>query len=108
MAAPMMFPYEILKANSFRLDLIGSTVVGGLSQSGQQQRVNATGGGLWGVQLEFNTLRTPQQVRAWRSIQYGSQGGVVPINLSICESSSPRKYITKLTRLKHSYLTSNV
>lgn len=82
---PLTFPYDILKPSAYRLDILGQTVTGGLSQSGQQQRVNATGGGLWGLQLDFNTLRRVTEIKEWRRIQYASQGGVVAINVSLCE-----------------------
>lgn len=85
MAVPLEFPYDTLKPSAHRLDILGQTVTGGLSQSGQQQRVNATGGGLWGLQLDFNTLRKVEQIKAWNRIRYRSHGGVVPVNVSICE-----------------------
>jgi hypothetical protein len=90
---PLEFPYDTLKPTSFRLDIVGSVVVGGQTQSGQQQRVNATGGGLWGLALEFNTLRTRNQVMAWRALQYGQHGGVIPVNISVCDiRHSPRSF----------------
>ena len=79
------FPCSILKPVSFRLDIVGSVVSGGITAGGQQQRVSALGGGLWALQLEFNTLRTPDQIRTWRALQYGQLAGVVPVNVSICD-----------------------
>lgn len=81
----LTFPYSILKARSFRLDLLGQVISGGITAAGQQQRVNATGGGLWSLQMEFNRFTTPDQIKSWRVIQFGSQGGVVPVNVSICD-----------------------
>lgn len=80
----LTFPY-FLPTRSFQLDLVGSVISGGITAAGQQQRVNATGGGLWALQLAFNRLHTPEQIRAWRVVQYGSQGGVVPVNIAICD-----------------------
>lgn len=85
MAAPLTFNADLLKARSFRLDLVGQIISGGITQSGQQQVVNATGGGLWALQLEFNRFTRPEQLDAWRRIQYGSRGGVVEVNVSICD-----------------------
>lgn len=82
---PLNFPYQTLKHRSFRLDLVGSVISGGITNAGQQQVVNATGGGLWALQLEFPTLRTADQIRTWRVVQFASQGGVVPFNISICD-----------------------
>lgn len=82
---PLTFPYGILKAFSYRLDIVGAVVSGGLTLSGQQQRVNATGGGLWVLQMDFPRFSKAEQIRAWRVIQYGSQGGVFPVNIPICD-----------------------
>lgn len=81
----LTFPYSMLKMKSFRLDLVGQVISGGITASGQQQRVNATGGGLWALQAEFPRFNRPEQIRAWRVVQYGSQGGVEPVNVSICD-----------------------
>lgn len=81
----LTFPYSILKMRSFRLDLVGQVISGGITAAGQQQRVNASGGGLWALQAEFPRFSTPDQIRAWRVVQYGSQGGVVPVNIAICD-----------------------
>lgn len=83
--AILTFPTRLLKPRSFRLDIVGSVISGGITQSGQQQVVNATGGGLWSIQMEFNRFSTAQQLDAWRKIQYGSLGGVVEVNVSICD-----------------------
>lgn len=83
---PLEFPYSALKPRNVRVDIIGGVISGGLSNSGQQQIVNATGGGLWAVTMDGFTIRTPEQIREWRKIQYGSQSGVVPVNISLCES----------------------
>jgi hypothetical protein len=85
MAAPLEFPHDILKYRSFQFDLAGQVISGGLSQSGLQQVVNASGGGVWTLRLEGFKLRRPEEVRAWRRIQYGGHGGVYPINVSICD-----------------------
>jgi len=82
---PLEFPHDILKYRSFQFDLAGQVITGGLSQSGLQQVVNATGGGLWTLRLEGFKLRKPEQVRAWRRIQFGGHAGVYPINVSICD-----------------------
>lgn len=81
----LTFPYSTLKAKSFRLDLVGQVVSGGVTASGQQQRVNATGGGLWSLLLDFPRLTTANQIRAWRVVQFGSDGGVAPVNVAICD-----------------------
>lgn len=81
----LTFPYETIRARSYSLDLVGSVISGGITSAGQQQRVNAAGGGLWSLRLGFNRLNTPDQIRSWRAIQYGSQGGVVPVNIAICD-----------------------
>lgn len=81
----LTFPYSILKMKSFRLDLVGQVISGGITAAGQQQRVNASGGGLWALQADFPRFSTPDQVRSWRVIQYGSQGGVEPVNIAICD-----------------------
>lgn len=81
----LTFPYSLLRMKSFRLDLVGQVISGGITAAGQQQRVNATGGGLWALQADFPRFSSPAQIRAWRVIQYGSQGGVVPINIAICD-----------------------
>lgn len=83
--AILTFPAALLKARSFRLDLVGSVISGGITQSGQQQVVNATGGGLWALQMDFNRFSRPEQLDAWRRIQYGSLGGVVEVNVSVCD-----------------------
>lgn len=85
MAAPLTFPTDVLKPRSFRLDIVGQIISGGITQSGQQQVVNATGGGLWALQLDFNRFTRPAQLDAWRRIQYGSRGGVVEVNVSVCD-----------------------
>lgn len=85
MAEPLEFPHDVLKYRSFQFDLAGQVITGGLSQSGLQQVVNASGGGLWTLRLEGFKLRKPDQVRAWRRIQYGGHAGVYPINVSICD-----------------------
>lgn len=82
---PLEFPHDILKYRSFQFDLAGQVITGGLSQSGLQQVVNASGGGLWTLRLEGFKLRKPEQVKAWRKIQFGGHGGVYPINVSICD-----------------------
>lgn len=81
----LTFPYSTLRMKSFRLDLVGQVISGGITAAGQQQRVNATGGGLWALQAEFPRFNTPNQIRAWRVVQYGSQGGVEPVNIAICD-----------------------
>ncbi len=81
----LTFPYSTLKMRSFRLDLVGQVISGGITASGQQQRVNATGGGLWALQAEFPRFSTPDQIRAWRVVQFASQGGVQPVNIAICD-----------------------
>lgn len=81
----LTFPYSTLRAKSFRLDLVGQVVSGGITAAGQQQRVNATGGGLWALALDFPRLTTPNQIRAWRAIQFGSDGGVEPVNVAVCD-----------------------
>ena len=88
----LTFPYSTLKMRSFRLDLVGQVISGGITAAGQQQRVNATGGGLWALQAEFPRFNTANQIRAWRVVQYGSQGGVVPVNIAICDlRQAPRQ-----------------
>lgn len=82
---PLEFPYDLLKYRSYRLDIFGSVFGGGMSNNGQQQVVNASGGGLWVLDMNFGSLRTPDQIRSWRAIRHGQQGGVVPVNISICE-----------------------
>jgi hypothetical protein len=81
----LTFPYSTIKPRSFRLDLVGQVISGGITADGQQQRVNASGGGLWALQMDFPRLNTPDQIRAWRVVQYGSQGGVVAVNIAICD-----------------------
>jgi hypothetical protein len=81
----LTFPYSTLRMKSFRLDLVGQVISGGMTASGQQQRVNATGGGLWALQAEFPRFNTADELRSWRVVQYGSQGGVVPVNIAICD-----------------------
>lgn len=85
MVAPLEFPHDILKYRSFQFDLAGQVISGGLSQSGLQQVVNATGGGLWTLRLEGFKLRKPAEVLAWRRIQFGGHAGVYPINVSVCD-----------------------
>lgn len=82
---PLEFPHDILKYRSFQFDLAGQVITGGLSQSGLQQVVNASGGGVWTLRMEGFKLRKPEQVRAWRAIQFGGHAGVYPINVSICD-----------------------
>lgn len=82
---PIDFPYDELKARSVTLDIIGSVITGGLTQNGQQQVVNASGGGLISIQLSDIRMRRPEQIRAWRVLQFAQQGGVVPVNLELCE-----------------------
>ena len=62
-----------------------SIISGGISNNGQQQVVNAAGGGLWAVRMEGFIIRKPTQIKAWRRIQYGAQSGVIPINIAVCE-----------------------
>lgn len=81
----LTFPYSELKMRSFRLDIVGQVISGGITANGQQQRVNAGGGGLWALQANFPRFTTANQIRAWRVVQYGSQGGVVPVNIAICD-----------------------
>lgn len=85
MVAPIDFPHDTLKYRSFQFDLAGQVIAGGLSQSGVQQVVNASGGGIWTLRLEGFILRKPEQIKAWRKVQFGGQSGVVPINVSICD-----------------------
>lgn len=85
MVAPLEFPHDVLKYRSFQFDLAGQVIAGGLSQSGLQQVVNASGGGVWTLRLEGFKLRKPEQVRAWRKIQFGGHAGVYPINVSVCD-----------------------
>jgi hypothetical protein len=85
MVAPLEFPHDVLKYRSFQFDLAGQVVAGGLSQSGLQQVVNASGGGVWTLRLEGFKLRKPEQVRAWRKIQFAGHAGVYPINVSVCD-----------------------
>ncbi len=85
MVAPIDFPHDTLKYRSFQFDLAGQVVAGGLSQSGVQQVVNASGGGIWTLRLEGFILRKPEQIKAWRKVQFGGQSGVVPINVSVCD-----------------------
>lgn len=85
MVAPLEFPHDVLKYRSFQFDLAGQVITGGLSQSGLQQVVNASGGGVWTLRLEGFKLRRPEEVRAWRAIQFGGHAGVYPINVSICD-----------------------
>jgi hypothetical protein len=79
------FPYETLKFREYTLDLIGNVISGAVSDLGQQQVVNTTGGGYWRLALNGFILRRPEQLRAWRRVQIASQGGVVPFNISLCE-----------------------
>lgn len=81
----LTFPYSTVKARDFTLDIVGETISGGITNGGYQQHVNTSGGGLWALRLNFPTLRNADQIRAWRVIQYGAQGGVVPINIAICD-----------------------
>lgn len=83
--AALNFPYSTLKAVSFKLDLGANVISGGVTNGGYQQRVNTSGGGLWFLELSFNRLRTPDQLKAWRVIQYSSDGGVKPVNVPICD-----------------------
>lgn len=83
--AILTFPYSLFPVRTSRLDLLGVVIRGGQSQLGQQQVVNATGGGLWALQMEFNKLRRADQIRAWRALQYGQQGGVRSVNITLCE-----------------------
>jgi hypothetical protein len=85
MAAPLEFPHDILKYRAFQFDIAGQVISGGLSQSGLQQVVNASGGGLWTLRLTGFILRRPNEIKAWRRIQFGGQSGVVPINVSVCD-----------------------
>lgn len=85
MVAPIDFPHDTLKYRSFQFDLAGQVVAGGLSQSGVQQVVNASGGGIWTLRLEGFILRKPEQIKAWRKVQFGGQSGVIPINVSVCD-----------------------
>lgn len=99
------FPASLLKAKSFRLDIVGQVISGGITQDGQQQVVNAAGGGLWALALEFPRFNRPDQIQAWRAIQYGSQGGVVEVNVSVCDiRQAPRPaYLTEsLNGVPHS------
>lgn len=81
----LTFPYSVLKPRSFRLDLVGQVISGGITAAGQQQRVNATGGGLWSLNMDFPRFNRPEQIRSWRVVQFSSQGGVVPLNVAICD-----------------------
>lgn len=82
---PLTFPYSTIKPRSFTLDIGANVISGGVTNGGYQQRVNTSGGGLWFLKLEFNRLHTPDQIRSWRVVQYGSDGGVVPVNVAICD-----------------------
>jgi hypothetical protein len=85
MVAPLTFPYGTLKASAFTLDLLGNVIAGGVTNGGYQQRVNTSGGGLWGLKLDFTRFHTADQLRAWRVIQYGSNGGTRAVNVAICD-----------------------
>lgn len=101
----LTFPYALLPIRSFRPDIVGSVISGGITQAGQQQVVNATGGGLWSLALEFPRWTRPDQIRAWRAIQFGQQGGVVPVNISICDlrqAPLPPGYVPMSRRVPHS------
>jgi hypothetical protein len=84
----LTFPYSVLKPRSFRLDLVGQVISGGITAGGQQQRVNATGGGLWLLNLDFPRFNTPEQIRSWRVVQFSSQGGVAICDLRQAPRSS--------------------
>jgi hypothetical protein len=104
----LIFPYSILRMKSFRLDLVGQVISGGITAAGQQQRVNATGGGLWALQADFPRFNTADQLRAWRVVQYGSQGGVEPVNIAICDlrqAPRPPGWIPTGAGVPHSDLT---
>lgn len=93
--ANLVFNHNLLVAKSIQLDLIGSVVRGPVTDSGQQQLVMATGGGLWSLRMTFARLHRADQIRTWRALQYGSDGGVVAINVPICDlrQSPARSYI---------------
>lgn len=79
------FPYSLIRATSVQMDLAGLTISGGPSANGQQQVIDWSGGGLWVLKLGFQMLRSPDQIRAWRVIQYGGRGGARRINITLCE-----------------------
>ncbi len=102
MTVPIEFPHDTLKYRSFQFDLAGQVIAGGLSQSGVQQVVNASGGGIWTLRLEGFKLRQPEQVRAWRKVQFAGQSGVMPINVSVCDL---RHAAVRFPGVPHSDLT---
>lgn len=79
------FPSSLLREQSVYWDIVGNVISGGRTGIDAAPLVRTDGGGLIVAKLASISLRTAQQVRAWRALSALLDGGATPFVLPMCD-----------------------
>ena len=94
MAAPKhIWNPHVFTPTAQRWQIRGAAKTGGSSLSGLIQAARTEGGGYWLCELIDVSLRTADQIRAWRAMELVLDGGATPVLVQMCD---PRQRPTLL------------
>lgn len=79
------FPESLMRESAIMFALAGSSIGSGASASGQEPATSFDGGGRWKATMTDVSLRTADQVRAWRALAAICDGIAQPIIVPMCD-----------------------
>lgn len=79
------FPESLMRESAILFELMGTSISGGASAANQQPAARFDGGGLWKATMTDVSLRTADQVRAWRALTAICDGIAQPIIVTMCD-----------------------
>jgi len=82
---PLTFPTHLFNPASVKLNRVGQVVTSPGTISGVVQALRTDGGGLWRVDYGQMSLRTHDQVRAWRAWEGEFAGGAALVNIPVVD-----------------------
>lgn len=78
---PFTFPAHLFNPTSVKLERVGQVITSPATISGAVQALRTDGGGLWKITYTGISLRTNDQIRAWRAWQDELYGGITIVNV---------------------------
>src|SRR5260370_281049 len=86
MTAPLFyFPQLLMRESALMFELAGTSIGSGASAAGQEPATSFDGGGRWEAAMTDISLRTADQVRAWRALTAICDGIAGPIVVPFCD-----------------------
>lgn len=77
--------FFLQREQTIMFELIGQTISGGQSASGQMPVTRLDGGGVWKAELSGVQLRSADHVRTWRALTSICDGGAQPVVVIMCD-----------------------